>query len=153
MLAKRWFTAVSKGCKIRRMTRRIIAAVLAGFLTLTGCKDDASVASRNLSKAADMFEIERRVVFYNGITDTYMLTIEGRCSIRADGADRQVEMTCKTGPDEFKKHFLGLSDNVTYFAELLEPKDVSVYHHRVVFKPQTIVPDVDFRESAEELAE
>lgn len=135
------------------MRKHVCIATLAGFIILTGCDDDATVASRNLSKAADMFEIERRVVFYNGITDTYMLTIEGRCSIAADNTDGQVEVTCKTGPDAFKKHYLGLSDNVTYFAEQLEPKDASVYHYRVVFKPQTIVPDVDFRGSAEELVE
>lgn len=114
---------------------------------LSGCVDDASVASHNLSKAADMFEITRRVVFYNGITGEYMLSLEGRCSIKADGMDNQLEVTCKTGPGSYKKHFLGLSDNVTYFAEQLEDTSVSVYHYRVIFKPQSIVPNVDFEGS------
>ena len=118
-------------------------------LGLSGCQDDASVASRNLSKAADMFEINRRVVFYNGITGDYVLSLEGRCSVKDQG--NQLEVTCKTGPDAYKKHFLGLSDNVTYFAEQLEPKKVSVYHYRVIFKPQTIIPDIDFRGDAGEL--
>lgn len=121
--------------------------------TLAACVPDAEVASYNISKAADMFEINRRIVFYNGITDTYMLTLEGRCSIEADGADGQLEVTCKTGEDAYKKHFLGLSDNVTYFVEQLETADVSVYHYRVVFKPQTIIPDVDFRADIGELVE
>ena len=60
-------------------------------------------------------------------------------------------MTCKTGRDDFKKHFLGLSDNVTYFVEQLEGADVSVYHYRVIFKPQSILPDVDFRGDMNEL--
>ena len=128
-----------------------IALALAGLATLAACDDDASVASKNLSKAADMFEIDRRVIFYNGITGDYMLSLEGRCSIVDQG--NQLEVTCKTGTGAFKKHFLGLSDNVTYFAEQLTPKDVSTYHYRVVFKPQTIIPDVDFRGSASELAE
>lgn len=98
-----------------------------------------------------MFEIDRRIVFYNGITDSYMLTIEGRCSIKADGMDKQLEVTCKTGRDDFKKHFLGLSDNVTYFVEQLEGADVSVYHYRVIFKPQSILSDVDFRGDMNEL--
>jgi len=34
----------------------------------------------------------------------------------------------------------------------LESKGVSTYHYRVVFKPQTIIPDVDFRGDASELA-
>lgn len=86
------------------------------------------------------------VVFYNGITDTYLLTIEGRCSLgNADDRSQQVTVTCKTGEDEYKKHFLGLSDNVTYFAEQVESAKVSAYHYRVTFKPQTILPDIDFR--------
>ncbi len=129
----------------------MIAAPLAGLMLLAGCEDDATIASRNLSKAADMFEIERRVVFYNGITDSYILVIEGRCSLTPN--QTKLTVTCKTGPDAFKKHFLGLSDNVTYFAEQLEAKDVSVYHYRVIFKPQTIVPDIDLRGDVGELVE
>lgn len=115
-----------------------IIAVAAGILA--GCSD-AQVASRNLSQAADNFEISRRVVFYNGITGEYMLTIEGLCSLEA-GEHRKVAITCKTGPSAFKKHYLGLSDNVTYFIEQMEPAGVSTYHYRVVFKPSVIVPDV-----------
>jgi hypothetical protein len=118
---------------------------------LAGCESDSTVASRNISKAAEMFEIDRRIVFYNGITDSYMLTIEGRCSIVADGADRQLEVTCKVGTGRLKKHYLGLSDNVTYFVEQKETADVSVFHHRVVFKPQTLIPEVDPRGSVEDL--
>lgn len=118
---------------------------------LAACERDAQIASRNLSNAADMFEIDRRIVFYNGITDSYMLTIEGRCSIKADRADNQLEVTCKTGPEAYKKHFLGLSDNVTYFAEQTATASVSVYHYRVVFKPQTIIPEIDARGSGDEL--
>lgn len=125
--------------------------ILIAAVTLTACEDDAGVASRNLSKAADMFEIDRRIVFYNGITGDYMLTIEGRCSI--EDQRRQLEVTCKVSNTAFKKHFLGLSDNVTYFAEQLETADVSVFHHRIIFKPQTIIPEVDFRGDAGELME
>jgi len=114
---------------------------------LAGCTD-AEVASRNLSKAADQFEINRRVVFYNGITGDYMLSIEGLCSLGKGQSSESITVTCKTGPKEFKKHFLGLSDNVTYFAEQLGSADVSAYHYRVVFKPQTILPDIDLRTSA-----
>lgn len=106
-----------------------------------GCATDADLASYNLSKEAEMFQIDRRVVFLNGITDTYMLSIEGRCSIEDQG--RQLEVTCKVGEGAYKKHFLGLSDNVTYFVEQLESSDVSVYHYKVIFKPQSIIPDVD----------
>lgn len=121
-----------------------ILILTAAAIALGACSNDADVASRNLSKAADMFEIDRRIVFYNGITSEYILTIEGRCSI-SGGRGSQLAVTCKTGPDAFKKHFLGLSDNVTFFAEQLEAKGVSTYNYRVVFKPQSIIPDVDIR--------
>jgi hypothetical protein len=97
-----------------------------------------------------MFEVDRRVVFYNGITGDYILVVEGRCSILADTRDGQLELTCKTGPEAYKKHYLGLSDNVTYFAEQLESADVSVYHYRVIFKPEVIIPDIDLETSLEE---
>ncbi|MFE9279362.1 hypothetical protein ACPC37_34675 [Streptomyces griseoincarnatus] len=123
--------------------KKIILVLM--LIMLTACTD-ADVASRNISKAADNFEINRRIVFYNGITDTYLLTIEGRCSLgNADDRSQQVTVTCKTGEDAYKKHFLGLSDNVTYFAEQMGSAEVSVYHYRVTFKPQTILPDIDFR--------
>lgn len=134
--------------KLYSKTLAITAAALSAAL-LTACEDDASIASRNLSRSADMFEINRRVIFYNGITGNYMLTIEGRCSITDQR--HQLEVTCKTGPSAYKKHFLGLSDNVTYFAEQVQSADVSTYHYRVVFKPQTILPDIDARGSTEEL--
>lgn len=128
----------------------LIVAMLA-VLVLAACNDDdAKVASYNISKAADNFEIGRRIVFYNGITDEYMLTIEGRCSLDLSRA-RVLAVTCETAQSEYKKHYLGLSDNVTYFAEQLEPADVNVYHYRVTFKPQTIIPDVRIRADASEI--
>lgn len=113
------------------------------IVMLVGCSSDASVASRNLSEAADNFEINRRIVFFNGITDTYLLSIEGLCSI--DAAAKQLEVTCKVGAGQYKKHFLGLSDNVSYFSEQLDAAAVGVYHYKVVFKPQTLIPDIDLK--------
>lgn len=125
------------------LKRAVIALGL--VLGLAACERDADVASRNLSQAADMFEINRRIVFYNGITGEYMLTIEGLCSLGNSDASRSLSVTCKVGPSAFKKHFLGLSDNVTYFVEQVEPASADVYHYRVIFKPASIVPDIDFK--------
>lgn len=133
------------------MFKRTLAAIAAVAL-LAGCTD-ADIASQNLSKAADNFEVTRRVVFYNGITGDYILTIEGLCSLGNYDTSGELTVTCKTGPKAYKKHFLGLSDNVTFFAEQLEAANVSAYHYRVVFKPQTIIPDIDFRGDAEELTQ
>lgn len=124
------------------MNRPALAAILIG-LPLAACSNDAQVASYNLSQAADNFKISRRIVFYNGITGDYMLTIEGLCS--QEPRDKKLEVTCKTGPTEFKKHFLGLSDNVTYFSEQIEAANVGTYFYRVTFKPSVIVPSIELR--------
>lgn len=121
---------------------KILAAAVVA-LSLGGCDNDASVASRNLSQAADNFEIDRRIVFYNGITNDYILVIEGRCS--QEPSDKKLAVVCKVGPDQYKKHFLGLSDNVTYFSEQMDAAPASTYHYRVTFKPSTIVPDINVR--------
>lgn len=125
--------------------QNIVAAALAGLtLAVAGCSD-ADIASDNISKAADNFEIQRRVIFVNGITDKYLLVIEGRCSLGNFDAERELSVTCKLGPDKFVKHFLGLSDNVTYVVEQTEAAKVSEYHYRIVFKPEAIIPDIDLR--------
>ena len=122
--------------------RKILMATTALFL-LTACDDAAKVASRNLSKAADQFEISRRIVFYNGITGDYILVIEGLCSLGAGSETKSLTVTCKTGPNNYKKHFLGLSDNVTWFAEQVQQVRASEYRYRVIFRPSMIVPEFE----------
>lgn len=121
----------------------LIFGVACSMIGLTACSNDAQVASYNLSQAADNFKINRRIVFYNGITGDYMLTIEGLCSQQPE--NRKLEVTCKTGENEYKKHFLGLSDNVTYFSEQMQPAQVGVYFYRVTFKPTSIIPSIEVR--------
>lgn len=128
---------------MRTLTKVATAAVVAAA-TLTGCTA-ADTASHNVSQAAENFEVLRRVVFFNGITDTYLLTIEGFCNIEDEG--NQLEVTCKTGEDAYEKDFLGLSDNVSYYVEQLESVDVDPFHHRVIFRPETIAPDIDLETS------
>jgi hypothetical protein len=127
--------------------KKTIATILATAALLTACSRDADVASRNLSVAADQFEITRRIVFYNGITGDYMMTLEGLCSLGNNDPARQLTVTCKTGPSAYKKHFLGLSDNVTFFVEQVDGAPVGVYHYRVIFRPQIILPNIDFKGS------
>lgn len=129
--------------KITRGIVAIAAAIVVGG-TMTACATDADVASSNLSRAAEQFEVGRRIVFINGITDKYLLEIQGLCSVETSDSKLggSLEVTCKTGPNEYKKHFLGLSDNVSYMVEQLEGANVSTYRYRVIFKPETIIPDV-----------
>lgn len=132
---------------MRKTTKMLaaVATVATAGIMLTGCTSEADTSSDNLSKAAENFEILRRIVFFNGITDTYLMTIEGYCSIDDDG--NQLEVTCKVGEDKYTKDFLHLSDNVSYFAEQMEAADVDPFHHRVIFRPETIVPDIDLETS------
>ena len=123
------------------------ATVITCICSLAGCERPADVASRNLSYAADRFEVTRRIVFFNGITDKYLMTIEGLCSLGNYDKARELTVTCKTGPTDYKKHFLWLSDNVSYFIEQLEATEVDPFHHRIVFSPETIVPDIDLQTS------
>ena len=126
------------------MKRLALLVLLVITIVLAGCLD-ADVASRNLSVAADMFQINRRIVFYNGVTGDYILVIEGLCSLGNADQMGELSVTCKTSATDYKKHFLGLSDNVTYFAEQIEPSSVSVYHYRVIFKPSVIAPDIEIK--------
>jgi hypothetical protein len=133
----------------KRIILASVSAALAALATsavLTGCTStDADVAAHNISKAAEQFEVARRIVFINGITDKYLLEIDGYCSVETSESalGGSIEVTCKIGPGKFKKSFLGLSDNVTYMVEQIDPIDVSVTRYRVIFKPEAIVPNFD----------
>lgn len=125
------------------------ALAAAGAILFSGCGDSAAeTASKNMSTAADNFEVPRRIIFVNGITDEIPFVVEGRCSIEVDHEDKQLEVMCKEGPDEYKKHFLGISDNMTYIVEQLEPVDVDEYRTRIMIKPEQLVPNFDLNVSS-----
>ena len=130
---------------MKRITKAVAGILATAALTfgMTACSSDADVASDNVSKAADNFEVNRRIVMFNGITDKYLMVIIGACSIQED--DSQLEVICKVGPKSYKKHFLHLSDNVSYFVEQGEPIKASTSHYRVIFRPSEIVPDINFQ--------
>jgi protein involved in sex pheromone biosynthesis len=125
--------------------KKMLLASLAVLMLLAGCTSEADTVSHNLSKSADSFEVQRRVVFVNGITDKYLLSIEGLCAITDEGT--QLEVTCKVAEGQYKKHFLGLSDNVTYFVEQTDAKYEDAYHYKVLFRPESIIPDIDLQTS------
>jgi len=138
----RGFTALAFGSGGGDM-KKLLPVV--GMLLLTACDSASNVASRNLSTASDNFEVNRRFVFYNGITGDYILTIEGLCSKDNSSTDKTLGVVCKVGPNSYKKHMLGLSDNVTWFMEQVQPVNASEYHYRVVFKPSVIIPDIEIK--------
>ena len=123
----------------------IAAAIAVAALALTGCSSDADTAARNISVAAENFEVERHITVINAITDSVILEVEGRCSVEtAESAlGNSLEITCKVNENEYRKSFVILSDNITASVEQLAPIDVSVYNYRYIVKPQSVIPDIN----------
>lgn len=115
------------------------AVVLAALVA--GCGSNADTVDKNLIKDAEKFKVQRHIVGINGITDKILFSVEGRCSL--EFPPRRLEVICKHGDDEFKKHHIGLSDNVTYVNVQTKALAVSQYRTRIVIRPEAILPDFD----------
>ncbi len=128
---------------IRKPLAIAAVALLAG---LTGCTSAADTANENLSKAAENFEVPRRIVGINGITDEVLFSVEGFCSIENDG--NKLDVICKVNQGGgVERTTLGLSDNVTYVSTQIGSGDVDLFRPRVIFRPETIIPDFDLSTS------
>lgn len=126
---------------------KALAAVLTALalvLAVASCSSDAKTASDNLSKAADQFEVQRKIVGVNTRSGEYLFYVEGRCSIERAG---DLIVTCKQGPNDYRKHYIGAATDVVWLATQLDPVDVSVYHTRIVLKPEGLIPALDLRTS------
>ena len=121
--------------------KKIAIVLAASGFALTGCTSAADTANKNLSKSAENFEVQRRIIGINGITDEVLFTVEGFCSIENDGA--KLDVICKVDSDSVERTTLGLSDNVTYVSTQLAAEDIDFYRPRIIFRPETIVPNVD----------
>lgn len=123
------------------MKKKIIALVscilIAG--TLVGCSQ-ADRASYNLSKEADNFNDVRRLTVINCLQGDVLFQMEGRMSITADVEDNQLEVIVENGKDDYSKHFVGLSDNVTYVIEDVEGVDVENTKYTLNFNPEMWIP-------------
>lgn len=121
----------------------VIGAALAATVALTaaGCEDTAAKkASENTSIAADNFEVQRKIVGINTRTDKPIFYVEGRCSIERAG---DLIVTCKHGDNDYRKHYLGQATDVAWTAFQMKGIDVSVYHTRIILRPETILPELE----------
>lgn len=129
--------------------KRLVPVALGGLaavLLLSGCTDAATTANDNLSKAADNFEVPRRIVGINGITDKVLFTVEGFCSITP--SDKKLDVLCKTdAAGTVERTSLGLSDNVTYVVTQMAGVKVSLFRPRIIFRPETVVPGFELSTS------
>lgn len=132
---------------MKKITKVLAGIATAGVLALgAGCTSDADRVSYNIDQGAENFEIQRTIVFINGITDNYLAVVEGRCSIertQAEGEAAKMQAICKVGPNAYTRDEIGLSDNVTYMALQTTPTDADPYHKRIILKPQNALPEFD----------
>ena len=113
----------------------------------TGCTESERV-SYNISQEADNFNVFRRVVVVNTMTDKILFELDGFFSIESDNEDNQLEITCQTGPKTFQKHFVGLGTMVAYTIEDLEGADVDPYHYEIHYLPEGNVVNFKFKKSS-----
>lgn len=124
----------------------LASAGLVALAVLTGCTSAADQANQNLSQAADNFEVPRRIVGINGITDKVLFSVEGFCSITVD--QKKLDVLCKVDPSgSVERTTLGLSDNVTYVSTQMGGVKVNLFRPRIIFRPETIVPNFELSTS------
>lgn len=121
-----------------------LLTVLMAAFSVAGCESAADKVSTNIGKDCEQFRCQRRIVAVNGITDKVLFEVEGRCSIeKNEDLDGTLTLICKQSPNAYFKHFIGISDNVTFVSTQLAPLDESEYRTKILFKPENIVPDFD----------
>lgn len=131
------------------MTKRTIAIFLACLIALIGlsaCESAADTASKNVSKACENFECPRRVTGINGITDNVLFTVEGFCSYETGG--EAYDITCKDPDGKIERTTMAKSDNVTIIVTPLEGIEADTFRSRIIFRPETIVPNFDLSTSS-----
>ena len=104
------------------------------MITCCGCswEDEADVASYNVSKEADNFNVYRKIVIINCMSDEILLEFEGWCSINVDETENQLELTYRIGDNAYAKDFVGLNDRTTYVITQIDGSEVSKYHYEWV---------------------
>ena len=124
--------------KMKRFTA--IAATAISVLSLTGCQTEADKVSYNLSQEADNFNDIRQITVINCLQGDVLFQMTGKMSITADVSDNQLEVVVEDENGEYKKHFIGLSDNVTYVVEDITAGDVEKYKYTLNFNPKMWLP-------------
>ena len=120
----------------------IIACIilLLTFTAFTGCEREVDKVSYNLSLEADNFNVVRQLTVINCIAGDVLFQMTGKMSINADIEDNQLEVIVEDENGEYQKHFIGLSDNVTYVVEQKNYKDINKYKYVLNFNPKMWIP-------------
>ena len=133
--------ADKKGYKcMNKKLATLFFALAASLCLMTGCQRESNRVSYNLSLEADNFNDVRQVTVINCLQGDVLFQMTGKMSITADRDDNQLEIIVEDENGEYKKHFIGLSDNVTYVVEDITSGDVSKYKYTLNFNPDMWIP-------------
>lgn len=125
------------------MKRKILVAIIAvsAAAGITACSEASRVES-NLTKEADNFNVVRQLTVINCLQGDVLFQMSGKMSITADVSDNQLEIIVENEDGNYTKHFVGLSDNVTYTIEDLNlgANDVNKYQYTLNFNPNMWLP-------------
>lgn len=130
---------------LKERTKRTLSALalaVAIAMTFTGCETEAQRVSYNLSQQADNFNDIRQVTVINCLQGDVLFQMTGKMSITADTEDNQLEIVVEDENGEYKKHFIGLSDNVTYVVEDITAGEVEKYKYTLNFNPKMWLPEI-----------
>ena len=120
----------------------IILIVVIGVFTIgfTGCMQQSDIVSENISKQADNFNVIRQITVINCIKGDVLFQMTGKMSLYVDSSESQLEITVEDEKGAYKKHFIGLSDNVTYTVEDVTDNYVDNYRYTLNFNPNMWFP-------------
>ena len=118
----------------------IMLVVVTILVCFAGCETEATRVSYNLSQEADNFNNVRQVTVINCLQGDVLFQMTGKISITADTTDKQLEIIVEDENGMYKKHFIGLSDNVTYVVEDITSGNVDKYKYTLNFNPKMWLP-------------
>ncbi len=131
---------------VKRKRISILLLVVLSTLILVGCTE-ANRVDYNITEEAENFNVYRRVTVINCIKGDTLFSIEGRMNIKADTQDNQLELIVEVEDGKYKKHFIGISDNVTYTVEDISGSEVSKYHYEINYNPKMWIPfSLDYKD-------
>lgn len=118
----------------------MVAVVVMLMVSMTGCVDEATVVSHNVSKEADNFNVVRRLTVINTRTDKCLLQMTGKISI--EDVENGIAVLVEVDRDKglYQKHWVYLNPNTMYTVDDLNGVSVSKYAYELEFMPQELVP-------------
>lgn len=130
-----------------RKSITVVLVVLSAAFGLSACTSAADRANENLSKAAENFEVPRRIVGINGITDNVLFSVEGFCSYEIVEGAYEVICLVNRATGEVERTTMARSDNVTMVVTQTGGTEVDLFRPRVIYRPENIVPNFDLSTS------